>query len=181
MPAAKKALTLADSALVCIYGLVDPRTGIMKYVGRTTAALHTRLSGHMSEITHEGKSRGGYGIDKVNWLGELKRAGLAPSIKVLEEVPAHEGLEAERRWVQSLFKAGVPLTNRQWRPRACVDSPEWLRGFASALVELHRLSGESAAVRCTMESVGATLDKIKKAGLDALDLRELQKCVKMSR
>jgi hypothetical protein len=170
------AVALAESTLVRIYGLIDPRDGMMRYVGRTSAALHTRLSGHMSEIDANGKPKGGYGLDKNNWLSELRKAGLTPSIRVLEEVAEHDSVDAERRWVQALFKAGVPLTNRQWRPRSRVDMPEWLRGYAAALVDLHRLCGQATAVRSTLEGLGVALDKFKKAGVEDMDLRELAKC-----
>lgn len=162
---------------VIIYGLVDPRNGTMRYVGRTRAALKTRLASHKADTALDwtGKARG-YSLDKVKWLVELKEAGLSPTIRVLEEVAADGAIEAERRWVQSLFKAGVPLTNRQWRPPSCYDSPEWLRGYATALVDLHRHCGQAATVRSVIEASGIVLDKFKRAGVEELDLKELAKC-----
>lgn len=165
------------TARVYIYGLVDPRDGLIHYVGRTTAALRTRLNAHMSLVAGDGKNVRGYGLDKLKWLAELKAARMTPSIKPLEEVDAEHAHDAERRWVQALFRAGVPLTNKQYRPPSRLDSPEWVCGFASALVEVYRLSGEASAIRGALEATGLTVDKIKRAGVEDLDLRELIKAV----
>lgn len=163
---------------VYIYGLVDPRDGLIHYVGRTTAALKTRLNAHRADIapTWDGKARGA-GQDKLRWMLDLKERGLSPAIKVLEEVSPDEAVEAEKRWVQTLFKAGIPLTNRHWRPRTALDEPDWLRGYAAALVELHRLCGHTGAVRDTLGRSGITIEKFKRAGVDDLDLKELSRCV----
>ena len=166
-----------ESKQVCIYGLVDPRDGMIHYVGRTRAALRSRLSGHRADIAlcWDGKARGA-GQDKIAWLTDLQRAGLSPTIKILEEVNSDGAVDAEKRWVQALFKAGVPLTNQQWRPKSCVDDPSWLRGYAAALVEMQRLCGHPSAVRTTIETSGIALEKFKRAGVEDIDLRELAKC-----
>jgi hypothetical protein len=164
-------------ARVYIYGLVDPRDGLIHYVGRTTAALRTRLHAHMSLVAGDGKNLRGYGLDKLKWLADLKAARMTPSIKPLEEVESEHAHDAERRWVQALFRAGVPLTNKQYRPPSKLDAPEWVCGFASALVEVYRLRGEAATIRGALEATGLTIDKIRRAGVEDLDLREIIKAV----
>lgn len=173
----RKLQTTVVADKVCIYGLVDPRDGIIRYVGRTSAALKNRLNAHKYDLSPcwDGKARGA-GQDRLKWMAELRVVGLSPMIKVLEEVSIEGAAAAEKRWVQALFKAGLPLTNRHWRPRTCLDEPDWLRGYATALVELHRLCGHAGAVRSTLERSGLTIEKFKRAGVDEFDLRALARC-----
>lgn len=59
-----------------IYFLIDPRTGEVRYVGKTTKKLTYRLmNGHMqdSSITH-----------KTNWVKSLKKEDLLPEIKLVK-------------------------------------------------------------------------------------------------
>lgn len=85
-----------------VYGLVDPRDGIVKYVGQTTALLRDRLIGHLSGST---------GIKKMAWIEELAAIGLKPSIEVLESVQPQDLDAAEKRWIEKLQGEGLPLTN----------------------------------------------------------------------
>lgn len=80
-----------------IYALVDPVTGVPRYVGPTQHAEH-RLYAHMAGMNKRRPSA------KDRWLAELKAAGRWPELWLLEEfdVGPQQGEkrhEAERRWI----------------------------------------------------------------------------------
>lgn len=62
-----------------IYGLVDPNTGIIRYVGKSNSP-QTRLAAHCYEAQNS-KSRN----HKNNWLKQLLDAGLVPVVVILEK------------------------------------------------------------------------------------------------
>lgn len=96
-----------------IYGLVDPRTAQIRYVGKTSVGLTRRLAQHLREagrgtVTH-----------RHNWLRELAAAGHSPEIVLLED--AEDWQSAERAWIAALPNLtnqraggeGVPLEAMQ--------------------------------------------------------------------
>lgn len=87
---------------VVIYALVDPRTGLVRYVGKTRGTLPKRLCAHLRD-----KQRS----HKTSWLSQLKAIGLVPDIFELELVPITQWQEAERFWISNLRALGCPLTN----------------------------------------------------------------------
>lgn len=89
-----------------IYGLLDPRTEELRYIGRSSSGL-TRPSMHwvpskiQTDKTHKG-----------NWIRSLLRAGLLPKITVLETFRSATPLnEAEQKWIQRWKTKGAKLTN----------------------------------------------------------------------
>jgi hypothetical protein len=72
-----------------IYGLVDPRDGRVRYVGKADKPAH-RLQAHLKDTST---------CHKVKWLNLLNKLGLRPDLVMLEEVPESEWQEAERKWV----------------------------------------------------------------------------------
>lgn len=84
-----------------IYGLTDPRTGIVRYIGKSDDPV-LRLKGHL--VDH-GKCH------RTNWLQELIRAGLRPGVVILEEVPVTEWQDAERWWIKHFREQEYLLTN----------------------------------------------------------------------
>lgn len=87
-----------------IYGLTDPRTSAIRYVGKSTQGL-LRPRAHARRLDGDDSHKG-------NWLRALQAAGIAYGIVVLERV-ADRGLldEAERRWIAHGRLQGWPLTN----------------------------------------------------------------------
>lgn len=81
----------SSAAVIVIYGLADPRTGQIRYVGKTTKKLKDRLAGHLS-----GARAGRPGVGE--WMRSLTSP---PLIIVLEEEPL-SWQEAEKRWIASL-------------------------------------------------------------------------------
>jgi len=89
-----------------IYGLVDPRTDGVRYIGRSSSGTkrpkqHRHPSRLPKDPTHKGR-----------WLRALKRQGLSYRIRVLERVPSDELLDdAEKRWIVHGKEQGWQLTN----------------------------------------------------------------------
>jgi len=85
-----------------IYGLREPDTMMIRYIGKTTDP-HRRWLNHLCE-----KSK----THRRNWILSLKRRGLEPEIVVIEEVTgAWPWQESERFWIAFALKNGWPLVN----------------------------------------------------------------------
>lgn len=91
-----------------IYTLTDPRTNLVRYVGRSCNP-ETRYKGHVyktasRELTEKGK-----------WISELRSFGLRPSMSIVENVEftTEKVIERERRWIFHYIQQGAPLTNRE--------------------------------------------------------------------
>ena len=88
-----------------IYSLTDPRTGEVRYVGKTIYTLAHRFSIHMSN------ARQGYSFHVYRWIRLLLKDGLEPIPDVIEIVPPGGDWEgAERRWIAH-YRARVKLCN----------------------------------------------------------------------
>jgi len=87
-----------------IYGLVDPRTLLVRYVGLSSTG-EKRPQAHRRYALHENTR-------KANWIRALLALGLTYEIAVLEEVASKEALaDTERFWIAYGRACGWPLTN----------------------------------------------------------------------
>lgn len=74
-----------------IYGLFDPDTGALRYVGKAKSAS-ARFKRHLNESTHETRP--------VHvWIAGLVKLGKLPRLGVLETVPLSEWVDAEIRLI----------------------------------------------------------------------------------
>ncbi len=91
-----------------VYALVDPRDDVTRYVG-ITVDPPTRLRDHIGGVSaNDAKDR---------WVAELKRLGLKPVMRILEEDVSSELVaERERYWMWTFLDAGHPLTNIHIHP-----------------------------------------------------------------
>ena len=87
---------------VFIYGLADPRSGCIRYVGKTSRTLKERYRRHISTS----KRKGTY---KENWIQSILRHGEKPGIVLLEECAEDNWQEREVAWIASFPKE--QLTN----------------------------------------------------------------------
>lgn len=95
-----------DDRTGIIYGLVDPRNGVIRYVGLTTQSLTSRLSKHLNDAKLGDRSR------RALWVRDLVLIGARPFPVVLERAPAERLAEAEVRWISKLRgTVGRLLTN----------------------------------------------------------------------
>lgn len=89
-----------------IYTLADPRTDLVRYVGKTTMSLPKRLSRHL------GDARRGLSTHKDNWLRGLLADGLKPRVSVLETGEGEDTWqEREKFWIAFYRAWGGHLTN----------------------------------------------------------------------
>lgn len=87
---------------VFIYGLTDPESGAIRYIGKSTRPVE-RLTNHMND-----RSR----CHRTNWLREIKARGQRPGMVILERVDgAWPWQESERFWIAYARSNGWPLTN----------------------------------------------------------------------
>lgn len=102
-------LTLKITPL--IYGLVDPRTAEIRYVGLSRHGLR-RAKQHLKPTSLR-KDFLQHNRHKAAWIYEVLNAGLRPYIMVIARCETPEDLPAaERFWIEKLRQAGEPLTNK---------------------------------------------------------------------
>lgn len=89
-----------------IYGLVDPRTKEIKYVGKSNKP-NKRLREHISES----KIKNGCGTKKENWIYKLYKLNLEPYIEILDEVKIEEYEYWEEFYIKNFKTNGIELLN----------------------------------------------------------------------
>lgn len=91
--------------VTAIYGLVDPRNGEIRYVGKTGENVERRLNRHLYGI------KAGSQTHCIRWLKQLRDEGLRPTIAVFERVRNDEWIGRERWWIKELRDRGCSLAN----------------------------------------------------------------------
>lgn len=87
-----------------IYGLCDPRTQHLRYIGKTSKELKIRVQKHLQRASR------GETYHCANWLRQLMELGLAPEAFVIEEAP-DDGCLAEVHHIAQFRSLGCDLTN----------------------------------------------------------------------
>lgn len=85
-----------------VYGLIDPLTNELRYVGITKRKLTLRLREHLADP---------YMCHKWHWIRKLLEKGLVPEIFVIEEEETQYLEDAERFWISYFRFLGCALTN----------------------------------------------------------------------
>lgn len=88
-----------------VYGLTDPRTNHVRYIGKSSRGLarpkdHQRSSFLAKDRTYKG-----------NWIRELQRCGLSYGVVVFEECEGEDLNYVECFWIAQGNGLGWPLTN----------------------------------------------------------------------
>lgn len=86
-----------------IYGLYDPITGDIRYVGKTALRLSARRSGHVKDKQN---------TYKTWWIRSLLKKGLKPEIRVIEICAEENWVERENYWISYYKEAGFRITNQ---------------------------------------------------------------------
>lgn len=102
-----------------IYGLTDPRTGALRYVGRSSSGLR--------------RPRDPHGRRCQNWINSLKKLGLLPTIIIIQEFDPTDNVDDvlntwERHWIAYYRSKGANLTN-------LTDGGERGRKFSSEVIQ----------------------------------------------
>lgn len=87
-----------------IYGLIDPRTLLVRYVGKSSKGLHRPLD----HGRPHGLARAGHRSD---WIRELRAAGFDYAIVVLCSTSGEHAYCDEQWWIAFGRACGWPLTN----------------------------------------------------------------------
>lgn len=88
-----------------IYGLVDPRDGLVKYIGYTGKPIRKRLRTHIRTSITYNKTH------KQKWIRKLIKLGLEPTIKTLKVVKQGDCKEWEKRYIKGYKDFGFKLVN----------------------------------------------------------------------
>lgn len=89
-----------------IYGLADPITGHLRYVGKTVTEPRRRLDAHMHD------ARRGVRRPCASWIRKLLKQGVQPEIFEIETCPAEiDWEEAEQFWISYFRFIGCSLLN----------------------------------------------------------------------
>jgi hypothetical protein len=90
-------------SLITVYALCEPDTDEIRYIGQT-ADLKGRMVTHLCPSPAQNGGR-------FDWIRELKSKGLAPTVRVLEEVEPEQALTREAYWISHYQEQGAPLFN----------------------------------------------------------------------
>lgn len=105
-----------------IYGLYDPRTGELRYIGKSDKP-RDRLTQHLGDDRKN---------HRCSWIRALKRAGLQPILAILDASPPGPGWESvERAYIAAARGDGHRLTNGS-------DGGEGAQGLSSETRERMR-------------------------------------------
>lgn len=135
-----------------IYALVDPRDGVIKYVGKSYDPQE-RLKGHFKNCKRTVTL-------KNRWIAKLKSLDLKPNITILEEVLVSEWEDKERYWIKELQDQGYPLKNgdRGGKGRSRFVVSEETRRKIS-LANVGKTHTKEARLKMSLASIGHVVSK----------------------
>lgn len=117
-----------------IYGLTDPDTGAVRYIGATRVSASARFS----QIKY-GYKRGQF-QDIGAWIWALAESGKAPGIIILEQ-GTPDGINGEKRWIAAHRQAGAQLFNKSdggQGTNGVMHTEEWKLNNSKILTGLKR-------------------------------------------
>lgn len=88
-----------------IYALLDPRSGAVRYVGKTKRALRARVRAHIN------RAPGQLRIPSAAWVAALAKDGLEPLAVELARVE-DDWEAAEQFWIAEMRRRGADLLNQ---------------------------------------------------------------------
>lgn len=90
-----------------IYGLIDPRTQELRYIGKTVLPIAKRLTNHVWNARRGENKR-----HCLSWIFELLASGGHPEYVIFEEIPiGGDWVEAEQFWIAYFRMLGADLCN----------------------------------------------------------------------
>jgi hypothetical protein len=93
-----------DFRAAAIYVLLDPRDGLIRYLGRTSSPLHERLAAHIHDPVN---------FAMATWLKEMKRAGVRPEIQAIATAPVRDAHGEEAWWLFKCSELGDLLNHQR--------------------------------------------------------------------
>lgn len=89
-----------------IYALVDPRTGDIRYIGKSKNSTDRATYEHWGKVDRSN-------LHKERWVRGLRQAGLRYGVAILQRPPLKRLNRAEQRWIARGKSLEWPLTNMQ--------------------------------------------------------------------
>lgn len=106
---------------VSIYGLCDPQTMVVRYIGKTRHSLSARLAGHLDEAARSAATSGNR---KVLWLRRLLACGQRPASILLDVGDERTWRDLERFHIGAHRTAGFDLLNASLGGEAGASRPQ---------------------------------------------------------
>lgn len=101
-----------------VYGLVDPTSSAICYIGYTSCTPEKRLGEHL-EFARKSRSVS----EKNIWLRSLQDEGKKPDIVILQIFEdAKDALLSEREWIERGYASGWPLLNIEYAVRVTLSN-----------------------------------------------------------
>lgn len=126
-----------------IYILIDPRTNMVRYVGKANN-VSQRYKAHLNRARK-------HQIHKANWINQLKLDGLKPILEVIDEVPINNWQYWETYWISQFRTWGFDLINYTNGGDGCTfaNQTSFKKGHTSWLGKSHseetkKLIGENS-------------------------------------
>ena len=95
-----------------VYGLMDARDGLVRYVGVTENPIY-RFKQHIQEARRKPRTTSGVSNSKKNlWRRELMSCNLLPTLILLDSVMIEESEKAEEKWITHFSKFGFLLNHQ---------------------------------------------------------------------
>lgn len=128
-----------------IYHLMDPRTGEIRYVGKT---IETELAVRVIKHVHASANRE-KNTHKSRWIQKLIREGVRPALTVIETGSGDGWVAAEQDWIALYEMTGARLTN-------LTDGGEGRPGYKHTPETLAKMSASHMGQRHSPEAVEKT-------------------------
>lgn len=119
-----------------IYGLFDPDTDEIKYVGATKKTLHRRMQKHLSDANNISIRK----CNRLQWIESLLNKGKKPVGKVLEiySDELDKFYELEKQWIKKVRETGAELLN---------ETDGGIGGFG-------RVVSDESKLKCSISNTG---------------------------
>jgi hypothetical protein len=152
-----------------IYGLVDPFTGFLRYVGKTTKLARVRLRAHINDR---------YRCRRTAWIKSVRNRGGVPVWIELETVKSEDANDAEISMIAFVRSCGAELVNgTDGGDGMCNPTPEVRMKMSESRRKQpfnpKAIEAMRNAIRGTKLST-ATKEKMSKAAVERLRNPELR-------
>lgn len=138
-----------------VYGLYDPRTKELRYIGQTVMLLWRRLACHLVPSVLARPSH------RTNWLKELLKAHLRPTIEALAEATSQEELDRlEVEFIAAARARGERLVNQE--PGGNTPSPEHRAKLAALKRGIPRTEATKAKISAAKKGKKLSLEHREK-------------------
>lgn len=139
-----------------IYGIVDPRTDVIFYVGKTIRPKY-RLSSHMSKSNLKKKS------NCCNYLNELKILNIVPMLRIISKCQLKNIDRMERKYISFYRKKNPLLTNERsggegWGLAKKLPPSNWNKAIESnkkPVIARNRQTGQETRYNSLIECAAA--------------------------